>query len=618
MAEGGEDKAHSGTPPVFISHASQDAPVAGKLCAALEAAGLPCWIAPRDVRAGESYAAEIVQAINSCRMLMLVLSKNAVESSHVLREVERASSKKRPILAVRLDATGLPADFEYFLSVNHWLDASEGPVEEILPALVKAVGGYDAGRPARGAPVAGPIAASAQPNAVPSAAPSTPASRWRIVAIALTLITIGPAFLVANKFLFFTHRSSVTPSAQQSQPLSIVVLPFANRTGDSRQEYLADGLTESIATDLSRISDAVVIDARTAFAYKNKLVSMQQVGSELGVRFVLQGIVQRSGPKIRINAQLADTRNNTQLWSDSFEGDEGDLFGLQDLVTTRIGNSIGREMVKAAVREQRGNPGVGDLILRARAIELEDADSMAKHLKIESLGRQMLTLEPDNPRIMAGLANSLVIQAYNFGSEMDAKVREQKWSEANALLRKALTAGFNTPAVQLNLGLYAASHDDIAGYRRAAEARLALAPRDPAAYNDVANAMLSYLEPDKAIQLLNQAIKLQDPKHPDESFYLNMGEAQFMRSDYDAAIEWFMKTLAVNADYPDAYAYLAMAYALKHADNKARDAVTQLRRRFPSYRLPEQDKPQPSSPAAYKDYWENRVLPAARKAGLVD
>ena len=89
---------------VFISYASQDVAVAEKLCAALEAASLLCWIAPRDVRAGESYAAAIVRAINSCRMLVLVLSKSAIESSHVLREIERASSKNRPVLTVRVDA----------------------------------------------------------------------------------------------------------------------------------------------------------------------------------------------------------------------------------------------------------------------------------------------------------------------------------------------------------------------------------------------------------------------------------------------------------------------------------------------------------------------------------
>src|SRR5476651_464934 len=134
---------------VFISYASQDIAVAKKLCAVLEAANLPCWIAPRDVRAGESYAAAIVQAINDCRMLVLVLSKSAIDSPHVLREVERASSKKRPVLSIRMDAAALPPDLEYFLSANHWLDASAGPIERILPALVESVRGRDTGRTSR-------------------------------------------------------------------------------------------------------------------------------------------------------------------------------------------------------------------------------------------------------------------------------------------------------------------------------------------------------------------------------------------------------------------------------------------------------------------------------------
>jgi hypothetical protein len=174
MAEGGGDvKAGSGASPVFISYASQDVAVAQRLCAALEAARLPCWIAPRDVRPGESYAAAIVQAINSCRMLVLVLSKSAIESAHVLREVERASSKKRPVLSIRLDATPLPPDLEYFLSANQWLDASGGPVEQIFSALVESVRYHDS---ALGASTTAAHFGSAP---VPSAAPSNSPFGWR-------------------------------------------------------------------------------------------------------------------------------------------------------------------------------------------------------------------------------------------------------------------------------------------------------------------------------------------------------------------------------------------------------------------------------------------------------
>ena len=157
-------------------------------------------------------------------------------------------------------------------------------------------------------------------------------------------------------------------------PLSIVVLPFSNLTGDPNQAYVADGLTASLTADLSRIQDAFIVNAATAFAYKDKPVTAQQVGKELGVHFVLQGSVQRSGTKIRINAQLADATSNAQLWSETFEGDQSDLFALQDQVTTLVGNSIGREMVIVAAREsetRKSSPKVSDLMLRARALELE-------------------------------------------------------------------------------------------------------------------------------------------------------------------------------------------------------------------------------------------------------
>jgi TolB-like protein len=147
-------------------------------------------------------------------------------------------------------------------------------------------------------------------------------------------------------------------------PLSIVVLPFTNLTGDPNQAYVADGLTASLTSDLSRIRDTFIVNAATAFAYKDKPVAAQQVGKDLGVHFVLQGSVQRSGTTIRINAQLADATSNAQLWSESFEGDQSDLFALRDRVTTLVGNSIGREMVIVAAREsetRKTSPRVADL-----------------------------------------------------------------------------------------------------------------------------------------------------------------------------------------------------------------------------------------------------------------
>ena len=264
---------------VFISYASQDTSVAQRLCTTLEAAGLPCWIAPRDVRAGESYAAAIVQAINSCRMLVLILSKSAIESSHVLREVERASSKKRPVLSIRMDATPLPPDLEYFLSANQWLDASGGPIEQILPALVESVRDHDS------APGASTTAARSGSAPVPSPGPQTSAFLWRTraIAIALAVATVGLAYVVTNKLWLPKHIASEQPSVAATNAVnqkSIAVLPFTDMSEKKDQEYFADGMAEEILDVLAKIPGLMVIGRTSSFQFKGKNADLRTIGTE--------------------------------------------------------------------------------------------------------------------------------------------------------------------------------------------------------------------------------------------------------------------------------------------------------------------------------------------------
>src|SRR5581483_2266211 len=118
---------------VFVSYASQDVAVADVLVEALERHGLKCWIAPRDVIPGESYAGAIVHAIDATKLVVLILSENSAASQHVLREVERASSKRHPVVSFRIDLAPMPADLEYFLNTSQWLDASTLGVDRALP-----------------------------------------------------------------------------------------------------------------------------------------------------------------------------------------------------------------------------------------------------------------------------------------------------------------------------------------------------------------------------------------------------------------------------------------------------------------------------------------------------
>jgi adenylate cyclase len=412
-------------------------------------------------------------------------------------------------------------------------------------------------------------------------------------------------------------KSAPVAVTADAGPLSIVVLPFQNLTGDANQAYVVDGLTASLTSDLSRIRDAFIVDAKSAFAYRDKPLTAQQVGKDLGVHFVLQGSVQRNGNRIRVNAQLADATSNAQLWSESFEGDQSDLFALQDRLTTLVGNSIGREMVIVAARAsetRKSSPKVSDLLLRAKALNLKP-QSLKNLQQTEDLYRQALALEPNNATAMVGLGSSLLLQASNFGFGMEDSVKEKKFVEGRDLATKAKGLDPDNPAVYFVIGIYAQSHHDLIGSRRAYEAGLALGPKNPTAYGNLG---LSYFyggEPKKAIEFLTQAINL-DPKHPNDFDLLNMGRAYFMLGDNDVAIEWCLKSIEKDPTYAEKYGYLAMAYALKGEDAKAREAAAEQRRLDPGYRLLDDEKPEPSEGAAYKEWYETKLVPASRKAGL--
>jgi adenylate cyclase len=342
---------------VFISYASQDVAVAEKLCAVLEGANLPCWIAPRNVRAGESYAAAIVGAINSCRMLVLVLSKNAIASGHVLREVERASSKMRPVLSVRMDATELPPELEYFVSANHWLDATAGPIEQILPALVEAVRGGHA-RPV--------------PYPTPPAATGTTAFRWRLGAAALVAAVLGVGYLLANRFWWSHHAAAALPAAP-----SIAVLPFADLSAEGNQAYFSDGIAEEILNVLAHVNGLHVASRTSSFQFRKSDLGAPAIAQKLGVRNLLEGSVRKAGDTVRVTAQLIDASTDQHLWSQTFDRplSTANLFAIQDEIAKTIVDHLTATIAgtpavtaPAARKADTDNVDAYDLYLRGRAL----------------------------------------------------------------------------------------------------------------------------------------------------------------------------------------------------------------------------------------------------------
>jgi TolB-like protein/DNA-binding response OmpR family regulator/tetratricopeptide (TPR) repeat protein len=182
----------------------------------------------------------------------------------------------------------------------------------------------------------------------------------------ITIAGVGYRFDVKPQSL---PDATALPGEPSVPRLSIVVLPFVNLGGDSDQEYFVDGVTESLITDLSRISGSFVIARNTSFAYKGKLVDIKEVGRRLGVRYVLEGSVQRSGSRIRVNVQLIESQTRKHLWADRFDKPLADLFDMQDEIVARLANQLGTELiaVEAQRAESSRHPDSTDLYFRGMA-----------------------------------------------------------------------------------------------------------------------------------------------------------------------------------------------------------------------------------------------------------
>src|SRR5271167_832047 len=152
--------------------------------------------------------------------------------------------------------------------------------------------------------------------------------------------------------------------------LSIVVLPFTNLSDDREQQYFADGITEDLTTDLSRLANIFVISRNTAFTYRNKPIDTKQIGRELGVRYVLEGSVRRLGNQLRVNAQLIDAATDAHLWAERFDSDTVDLFALQNEITSQLANALGVELIAAEAARPTEHPDALDYILLGRAASL--------------------------------------------------------------------------------------------------------------------------------------------------------------------------------------------------------------------------------------------------------
>jgi TolB-like protein len=390
---------------VFISYASQDAAVAAALVEALERHGLACWIAPRDVKAGALYADAIVRAISGAKAFVLVLSESAIASSHVGKEVERASSKKRPIIALRIDATPLTPALEYFLSESQWVEVQAGNMGAAYAKLFDAI--REPGRPAPGIILA--VAPEASAGTAPGVYPKSRRNRIQLGA-GLAVVAVALAALLADKFWLAKHVTADKPTTAATNVVgdkSIAVLPFTDMSEKHDQEYFSDGMAEEIIDLLVKVPELKVPARTSSFYFKGKSTQIPEIAKELGVAHVLEGSVRKSGDHLRVTAQLIRADNGYHLWSETYDRQLDDVFKVQDEIAGAVVSALKGTLLEVAAPNATPTTSIAanDLYLQARSLieRYTPDDSLKAYADLQ----QAVNLDPKFALAWATLAEVL-------------------------------------------------------------------------------------------------------------------------------------------------------------------------------------------------------------------
>jgi TolB-like protein/Tfp pilus assembly protein PilF len=408
--------------------------------------------------------------------------------------------------------------------------------------------------------------------------------------------------------------SGKVPSLPPALPLpnrpSIVVLPLQNMSGDREQEYFADGLTENLTTDLSRFPGIFVIGRNTAFTFKGKTIDLKLVGRELGVRYALEGSVQRGGDRIRVSVQLIDAQSGGHLWAERFDRERGDLFQVQDEISRRVAYSLTRQLNKAELergqRERSSNPDSVDLVLRARASGGTHPDNHAAQLK---LCEQAVRLDSRNADAWAGIATvkaSAVVIGWSQTPSEDLR-------SAMAASEQALAINPQNPIAVSAKGRIFLAQKNSAAALEAFEHAIELNPSHPDYRQLAGMAKILLGRAEEALESLKEAIRLSPRDLQIADYYLLMGVACWELERYPEALNWFERSKAQNSRIEATKFFLASTYLRMGEQEKANAAVRDALQTKPDWttRVVESSYPLRSASMA-------ALVDDLRKAGLSD
>jgi len=488
-------------------------------------------------------------------------------------------------IAARLEALAEPGGICIARVVRDQIrDKLPYPFEDMGEQSVKNIA-----RPVRAYAMSADAVASTQLVAAPvQPTPARRRVRSRPVAIAASVVAVTAIGIVA--WWAWPNRNSQTVSVQApaaSRPqippvvasnpvprLSIVVLPFANLSNDPEQEYFADGITDDLTTDLSRIVGSFVIARNTAFNYKGKSVDVKQIGRELGVRYVLEGSVRRIGDQVQMNAQLIDAESGAHVWADRFDTNRTKLAEAQSEITGRLARTLNLELERDAGRrieqEKTVDPDARDLVMRGWAL-WHRPYSTASSQEAQKTFERALEIDPGSVDAMIGIATILVINVADGLSSSS----QQDLARAGQLLAEALERDAHRSIAHYAMGMLRRDQNRLAEARIEFETAIALDRNNNGALRQLGLVSIYLGEPEAGIPYIEKDIRL-NPHDPFIAIsYWGLGASHLFLGHVDQAIDLLKHARAASPRLWSMHFWLAGALGLKGDLDEAKVALAE-------------------------------------------
>ena len=437
--------------------------------------------------------------------------------------------------------------------------------------------------------------------------------QWQRVALSLGVILI---VIVAAVVAYFNLRPSaprieVASKEKMAFPLpdkpSIAVLPFVNMSEDPKQEFFVDGMTEEIITALSKGPNLFVIARNSTFTYKGKAVKVKQVSEELGVRYVLEGSVQRSGDRIRINAQLIDALTGHHLWSERYDRDLKDIFALQDEITMKIITALQVKLTSGEMIHvlAKGAKNIDAFTKYLQAVDLWTRLTKEANAQAKKLLEEAIALDPEYPGPYIGLAKTYGMDVF-LGTTQSP---EQSLARAFELAQKAISLdNTNGAAYSVLSWLYATKRQ----YEKAiaeSERAISLNPNSAESYMRLGLVLAYAGRAEEGIPYMQNALRLNP--FPSCNYFSNLATIYGASGHYEKAIEAAKKALQCEPNTPIPYTTLAISYIRLGREEEARVAAAEILRINPKWSLERYAKITP-----FTQSLAGRMIEDLRKAGL--